>query len=123
MSGGARVSAGGARVGGGFSAAPRAAVTGSFNRGTTFAGRTGTFAGRTGTFAGRTGTFAGRTGTFAGRTGGHWGWRHGRRHFFPFGAVAAGVGVGLALDGPSYYDDDCVAWNGWQYVNVCYYPD
>jgi hypothetical protein len=52
------------------------------------------------------------------RTAGHWGWLHGRRHFFP--GVAAGVGLGLAFGawGWPYYND-CVAWNGWQWVNVC----
>lgn len=116
VGGGGRVSAGsfgggGGRVGGNFSAAPRAAVTGgNFSRGGTFT--------RGGTFAGRPG-FAGRTATWGGR-GGHWGWWHGRRHFFP-GAVAAGVGVGLALGGWGW-GDDCLAWDGWRYVNVCVGP-
>jgi len=114
VGGGAHVSAGtgfSGRVGtsGGF-AAPRAAVTGGFNRSATVAGRTGTWAGRTGTWSGRTGTFAGRTGR-----GGHWVWRHHRRVFVPF---AVGVGVALA---DTYYDD-CVVWDGWRYVNVCYEP-
>jgi hypothetical protein len=89
-------------------AAPRAAVT---TRGG------GTFTGRT--FTGRTGTFAGRS--FAGHGGGHWVWRNHRRVFVPF---AAGVGLGLAFGawGPGYYDDECVAWNGWRWVNVCWGP-
>lgn len=107
FSGGGNV--GGGRVGGSFSAAPRAAVTGgSFNRGATFAGRTG--------FAGRPG-FTGRTATFGGRTG-HWGWWHGRRHFFPGAAVAAGLGLGFAASGWGW-GDDCVVWDGWRYVDVC----
>ena len=122
FSGGGHVSAGAGSFGGGggrsFSAgaAPRAAVTGgSFNRGATF-NRGGTFAGRSG-FVGRPG-FAGRG--FAGR-GGHWGWWHGRRHFFPGAAVAAGVGLGLAYGGWGW-GDDCVVWDGWRYVNTCVGP-
>lgn len=108
ISGGGGSYGGGGRVGGNFSAstAPRAAVTrGSFNRGGTYAGRTG-----------RPG-FAGRSAAVGGR-GGHWVWRNHHRVFVPF-AVGVGVGLGFSDYG---WGDDCVVWNGWRWVNTCVGP-
>ena len=120
-----------AGVGGGFSAggAPRAAITGGFNRGAVSGfNRAGTFGGTNRGPAAYASVNRGpttftRTPNGAGGTvaRGHWGWWHGRRHFFP--GVAAGVGLGLAFGGWGYpydYGNDCVAWDGWRWVNVCY---
>jgi hypothetical protein len=48
-----------------------------------------------------------------------WGGRRGWRGGVP---VAAGLGLGYGLYSSYPYDNDCVAWDGWRWVNVCYQP-
>jgi hypothetical protein len=58
----------------------------------------------------------------AGFRGGGSGWR-GRRGLGWWGwPVAAGIGLGAwsYYDAAPYYDDPCLAWNGYAWVNVCY---
>jgi hypothetical protein len=99
-----------ASVGGGF-AAPRASVGGNFARGATV---NRGFA-RGGVAQGNWGARGWNGGT----------WNHHRRGFVPFAGVAAGIAIGsaYAYDYPDYgyySGDQCIQWNGWAWVNVCY---
>jgi hypothetical protein len=47
------------------------------------------------------------------------GWRPGLRRAWWGFPVAAGLGFAAAS---TYAYDSCLAWDGWQWVNVCYQP-
>ena len=67
----------------------------------------------------------------AGFRGGGWGWRRGWGGGGWGWPVAAGLGLGLGTweyynypysgyYASPYYDDSCLAWTGYNWVNVCY---
>jgi hypothetical protein len=50
----------------------------------------------------------------------HAGWRHGHHRFH--GAWPFFAGVGALAWGAAVYNNSCLAWDGYAWVNVCYDP-